>query len=96
MADFEFQLDPKKHEAFMKIVNEKYNGDLHAAVKRAIDYFLMYENSQSLQNVGATLNEIKDKIAKIREMNTQISERLKTTSELRRQNPTDNSSNGKS
>ncbi|NTV47022.1 MAG: hypothetical protein HGB11_10995, partial [Chlorobiales bacterium] len=39
----DFELDPTKAETFYKIVGDKYNGDLHLALKRAIDYFIIYE-----------------------------------------------------
>ncbi|MBC8043021.1 MAG: hypothetical protein IAF08_06210 [Rhizobacter sp.] len=79
----EFKLDPKKQEAFEKIVNEKYGGDLHKALRRAIDYFLMYEKSSSLTKVSDTLKEIEGKLSKIREMNSQLSDKLKTINETK-------------
>ena len=74
-------LDPQKAEAFHKIVEEKYQGNLNAAVKRAIEYFIMYESSPGLKNVSDTLNEIKGKISDLKSMNSDLTTVLRTLNE---------------
>lgn len=75
------QLDPQKQQEFFKLVKEKYNGDLYAALRRAIDYFLVYERSANLKRVSETLQEIQGKILRIREMSSQISDTMKSINE---------------
>ena len=74
---FDLQLEESKREAFYKVVLEKYDGDMHAALRKAIDYFLMYEQSTSLKSVSEKLKEIQDKISNIRNMNAKITDTLK-------------------
>ncbi|MCS7012627.1 MAG: hypothetical protein RMI34_05290 [Chloroherpetonaceae bacterium] len=75
------RLDPNKQKEFFKLVQEKYNGDLYAALRRAIDYFLVYEKSANLKRVSETLQEIQSKILRIKEMSSQISDTMKTINE---------------
>jgi septal ring factor EnvC (AmiA/AmiB activator) len=77
----EFKLDPQKEAEFYKIVDEKYGGDLHLALGRAVDYFLMHEKSRSLKQVSETLREIQGKISHIREMTSQLSTTVKDINE---------------
>lgn len=77
--NFDLQLTPEQREAFFKIVQEKYNGDMRLALQRAIEYFLLHERNRSLQNVSETLRQIQTKISTIREMNSQITESLRDT-----------------
>jgi hypothetical protein len=74
---FEAKLAPDKRDAFFKLVQERYNGDLQAALERAIDYFLMYERATGARHVADTLKQIQDKISTIREMNSQITDTLR-------------------
>ncbi|KER09140.1 MAG: hypothetical protein HY22_13500 [[Candidatus Thermochlorobacteriaceae] bacterium GBChlB] len=80
-SDTDFKLDPQKEAEFYKIVEEKYGGDLHAALHRAVDYFLMHEKSRSLKQVSDTLREIQGKISHIREMTSQLSNTVKDINE---------------
>ncbi|ACF14198.1 hypothetical protein Ctha_1741 [Chloroherpeton thalassium ATCC 35110] len=75
------QLEELKAEQFFQIVQDKYHGDLHRALLRAIDYFLMYEKSASLKNVADTIEELRSKISNIRQMNADLSSTLKTINE---------------
>lgn len=77
----DFELDPTKAETFYKIVGDKYNGDLHLALKRAIDYFIIYEKSPGLKNVSDTMKEIEGKISEIRNMNSELTSALRTLNE---------------
>jgi methyl-accepting chemotaxis protein len=77
-ASRDFKIDEDKSEAFMKIVQDKYDGDVHRALKRAIDYFLMYESRTSLKQVADKIEDIRDKISNIREMNNQLNSTLET------------------
>jgi 23S rRNA maturation mini-RNase III len=78
---FDFQLEESKRDAFYKVVLEKYDGDMHAALRKAIDYFLMYEQSTSLKSVSEKLKEIQEKISNIRNMNAKITDTLKDINE---------------
>jgi peptidoglycan hydrolase CwlO-like protein len=80
-GDMHLKLDPQKEQEFFAIVREKYNGDLHAALRRAIEYFLVYEKSRNLKQVSETLREIQGKISRIREMSAQISDTMKSINE---------------
>jgi|GEM_PF-1960924 len=75
-ASQEFKLDDEKSEIFIKIVHQRYNGDIHKALARAIDYFLMYETRPSLKNVADKIEDIREKISNIREMNNQLNSTL--------------------
>jgi len=75
------QLEELKAEQFFQIVQQKYDGDVHRALLRAIDYFLMYEKSASLKNVADTIEELRGKLSNIREMNASLSSTLKTINE---------------
>lgn len=77
----EFELDPNKADTFYKIVGEKYDGDLHRALKQAIDYFIIYEKSPGLKHVSETMKEIEGKISEIRNMNYELSSALRTLNE---------------
>lgn len=80
-GDVDLKLDPQKEREFFEIVQEKYSGDLHAALRRAIEYFLIYEKSRNLKQVSETLREIQGKISRIREMSSQISDTMKVINE---------------
>ncbi len=84
-ASSDFQLTDEASETFMKIVQEKYNGDIHEALKRAIDYFLMYETRPSLKNVADKIEDIREKISNIREMNNQLNSTLESINQKTRQ-----------
>lgn len=75
----DLSLTPEQRDAFFKIVQEKYNGDIRLALQRAIEYFLLHEQNRSLQNVSETLRQIQNKISSIREMNSQITQSLRDT-----------------
>ncbi len=75
----DLSLTPEQRDAFFKIVQEKYNGDMRLALQRAIEYFLLHEQNRSLQNVSETLRQIQAKISNIREMNSQITQSLRDT-----------------
>jgi len=77
--NFDLSLTPEQRDAFFKIVQEKYNGDMRLALQRAIEYFLLHEQNRSLQNVSETLRQIQNKISSIREMNSQITQSLRDT-----------------
>ncbi|MFN3344391.1 MAG: hypothetical protein ACK4XY_05940 [Chloroherpetonaceae bacterium] len=90
-------LTPEQRDAFFKIVQEKYNGDMRLALQRAIEYFLLHEQNRSLQNVSETLRQIQTKISNIREMNSQITQSLRdTNSKLAQFNQNRNSSSDNS
>lgn len=103
-GQMEFKLEPKKQEEFEKIVQEKYGGDLHRALRRAIDYFLMYEKSAALSKVSDTLKEIEGKLSKIREMNSSLADKVKDITQTKESlqsrqahlNPNHAASNGNS
>jgi|GEM_PF-1236281 peptidoglycan hydrolase CwlO-like protein len=80
-GNMRLKLDPQKEREFFAIVQEKYDGDLHAALRRAIEYFLMCEKSRNLKQVSETLREIQGKISRIREMSAQISDAMKSINE---------------
>lgn len=80
-SDVRLKLDPQKEQEFCEIVQKKYNGDLHAALRQAIEYFLIYEKSRNLKQVSETLREIQGKISRIREMSSQISDTMKVINE---------------
>jgi hypothetical protein len=77
--NFDLSLTPEQRDAFFKIVQEKYNGDMRLALQRAVEYFLLHEQNRSLQNVSETLRQIQNKISSIREMNSQITQSLRDT-----------------
>lgn len=77
--NLDLSLTPEQRDAFFKIVQEKYNGDIRLALQRAIEYFLLHEQNRSLQNVSETLRQIQNKISSIREMNSQITQSLRDT-----------------
>lgn len=77
--NLDLSLTPEQRDAFFKIVQEKYNGDMRLALQRAIEYFLLHEQNRSLQNVSETLRQIQNKISSIREMNSQITQSLRDT-----------------
>ncbi|MFN3394353.1 MAG: hypothetical protein ACK424_07340, partial [Candidatus Thermochlorobacter sp.] len=80
-SDVGLKLDPQKELEFRELVQKKYNGDLHAALRQAIEYFLIYEKSRNLKQVSETLREIQGKISRIREMSSQISDTMKVINE---------------
>ncbi len=93
--NFDLSLTPEQRKAFFKIVQEKYNGDVRFALRRAIEYFLLHEQNRSLQNISETLRQIQNKISSIREMNLQISQSLREThSKLAQFNQSRQKSNG--
>jgi methyl-accepting chemotaxis protein len=77
--NFDLSLTPEQRDAFFKIVQEKYNGDMRLALQRAIEYFLLHEQNRSLQTISETLRQIQHKISNIREMNSQITQSLRDT-----------------
>jgi methyl-accepting chemotaxis protein len=77
--NFDLSLTPEQRNAFFKIVQEKYNGDMRLALQRAIEYFLLHEQNRSLQTISETLRQIQHKISNIREMNSQITQSLRDT-----------------
>ncbi|MGQ9805556.1 MAG: hypothetical protein ACUVRP_05700 [Chlorobiales bacterium] len=77
--NFDLSLTPEQRDAFFKIVQAKYNGDMRLALQRAIEYFLLHEKNRSLQNISETLRQIQNKISNIRDMNSQITQSLRDT-----------------
>ncbi len=77
--NLDLSLTPEQRDAFFKIVQEKYNGDVRLALQRAIEYFLLHEQNRSLQSISDTLRQIQNKISSIREMNSQITQSLRDT-----------------
>jgi phage shock protein A len=77
--NLDLSLTPEQRDAFFKVVQEKYNGDVKLALQRAIEYFLLHEQNRSLQNVSETLRQIQNKITNLREMNSQITQSLRDT-----------------
>ena len=80
-----FKLSEEKQAAFEKIVNEKYGGNLHQALEKAIDYFIVYENSNGMKTVSEKLKEIQDKIERMRAASTQISSTLRNINQTNAQ-----------
>lgn len=79
--NFDLSLSPEQRDAFFKIVQERYGGDMRLALRRAIEYFLLHEQNRSLRNVSDTLRQIQEKISSIREMNAQIAQSLRDTND---------------
>ncbi|MCS6988015.1 MAG: hypothetical protein NZM06_00670 [Chloroherpetonaceae bacterium] len=77
--NFDLSLTPEQRDAFFKIVQERYGGDMRLALRRAIEYFLLHEQNRSLRNVSDALRQIQEKITSIREMNAQIAQSLRDT-----------------
>ncbi|MDX2130272.1 MAG: hypothetical protein SFU91_14655 [Chloroherpetonaceae bacterium] len=90
-----FKLSDEKQAAFEKIVNDKYGGNLHKALEKAIDYFIVYENSNGMKSVSEKLREIQEKIERMRAASSQITSTIKNINQTNaqiQQNLKDNAS----